>query len=170
MKQMSQKEATVSVLLSVLTDRGVDYELNGPTPISEVLTDGDKAKTRETLFAMFREGLVTYKPEFEPKVQDDSELKKYISGLVNNWIRKHKGFNSGQVYVAKNPGSRAGASDEQLRELKKLSAQYSGNPEAQAEIAKAIADRKAEIEAEKMKSIEIDASKLPEHLRSLVKK
>lgn len=166
---LSQRVATVQTILNVLSNRGVDYELNGPTPISEVLTDSDKATVREQLFTLFREGEVTYKPEFQAKVDDDSELKKYISGLVNNWIRKAKEFNSGQAYVARNPGSRKHVGDEQIKELKKLSAQYSNNPEAMSEIAAAIAKRKAELEAEKAKNVEIKVDALPEHLRHLVK-
>lgn len=164
----NQKEATVETIIAVLTERGYDYEMNGPTPISEVLTDADKASVRECLFTMFKDGSVSYKAEFQAKVDDDSELKKYISGLVNNWIRKHKGFNSGQAYVAKNPGSRQHVGDEQLRELKKLSTQYSDNPEALAEIAEAIATRTAELAAEKAKTVEINVNALPDSLKHLV--
>lgn len=165
---MNQREATVGTILAVLEARGVEYVLNGETPISSVLTDTDKATIRETLFTMFREGEVTYKDDFQWKVDDDKELKKYISGLVNNWIRKAKEFNNGQAYVAKNPGSRAHVQDEQLRELKKLSAQCANNPEAMSEIAEAIAARKAEIEAAKPQA-QINTDALPEHLRHLVK-
>jgi len=164
---MNQKEATVSTILAVLEERGVSYELNGPTPISEVLTNSDKEQVRDALFTMFRSGDVSYKAEFQAKVDDDSELKKYISGLVNNWIRKNKEFNCGQAYVAKNPGSRSYIKDEQLKELTKLAKQCANNPEALAQVTEAIEDRKAEIEAEKAKSIVINADALPEHLKHL---
>ena len=105
----------------------------------------------------------------ETKLNDDSELKKYISGLVNNWIRKAKEFNSGETYQAKNPGTRKFSGDAQLKALKALAQQQAGNEEAQREIADAIVARKAQIEAEKAKSIEVDANALPESLRHLVK-
>ena len=122
-----------------------------------------------SLFTMFRNGDVTYKAEFQTKVDDDSELKKYISGLVNNWIRKNKEFNCGNAYVAKNPGSRQYVKDEQLKELGKLMQQVtaSGDPESIQAVGKAIADRKAEIAAEKAKDISINADALPEHLKHL---
>lgn len=165
----NQKEATVQAILSTLEARDYSYELNGPTPISEVLTDTDKATVRDTLFTMFRDKEVSYKAEFQAKVDDDKELKKYISGLLNNWIRKNKEFNCGQAYVAKNPGSRAHASDEQMRELKKLFTQVtaSGDTEAIDEVKAAIELRKSEIKPKaSAKPINVDA--LPEHLRSLV--
>lgn len=170
MSKVNQKEATVSTIMGVLSERGVDYELGGDTPISEVLTDSDKATVRSALFAMFRDGSVIYKPEFEAKVNDDAELKKYISGLVNNWIRKAKDFNCGQAYKAKNPGSRAHAQDDQLKALKALSSQYAQGSDEYNEIVTAIATRKAEIEAEKAKSVTIDVDALPESLRHLANK
>lgn len=166
---LNQKEATVQAILGTLEARGVNYEMGGETTISEVLTDADKATVRATLFDQFRDGSIQYKPDFQEKVDDDAELKKYISGLVNNWIRKHKPFNNGQAYVTKNPGSRAHSSDEQMRELKKLLIQVKaeGDADTISEVEAAIEARKAEIKpAPKSKPINIDA--LPEHLRSLV--
>lgn len=167
---ISQRQATVEAILAQLSSRGVEYVLGGETPVSEVLTDSDKASVREALFAMFRDGSVSVSDSFrDTKLHDDSELKKYISGLVNNWIRKYKPFNCGQAYVAKNPGSRAHVGDEQLRELKKLSAQCTDDPEAMKAIADAIVKRKAELEAEKAKSLTIKADAIPESLRHLIK-
>ena len=166
----NQKEATVETILAVLEERGVTYEIGGDVPVSEVLTDKDKASVRECLFAMFRDGSVSYKAEFQPKVDDDTELKKYISGLTNNWIRKYKGFNSGEQYVAKNPGSRQHVGDEQLRELKKLSIQCAGDESAMAQITEAIAIRTAELASEKAKTVTINVDALPESLRHLISK
>ena len=166
--KVNQRSATVNTILSVLSERGVEYELNGPTPISEVLTDSDKAKVRELLFTAFRSGQVEYKASFQAKVNDDSELKKYISGLVNNWIRKAKEFNSGNTYQAKNPGSRAGSQDSKVKEMRKL-LQVTADPQAKAIIQQAIDERVAELKAAK-NEVEIDINQLPEHLRSLLKK
>ena len=166
MSKVNQRSATVNTILSVLSERGCEYELNGETPISDVLNDSDKAKVREILFTMFRQGEIEYKSSFQSKVDDDSELKKYISGLVNNWIRKAKEFNSGNTYQAKNPGSRAGSQDSKVKEMRKL-LQVTTDPQAKAMIQEAINQRVSEIKAEK-NQVEIDASQLPEHLRHLV--
>jgi len=166
---LNQRTATVQAILGVLAARDFEYELNGSTPISEVLTDADKKTVREQLFNMFREGEVSYKSEFQVKVDDDAELKKYISGLTNNWIRKAKEFNGGNGYVTKNPGSRAHSSDEPMRELKKLLVQVTatGDADAIAEVKSAIETRKGEIKPKSAaKPINVDA--LPENLRHLV--
>lgn len=165
MTKVNQRTATVNTLLAVLADRGVDYEVNGETPINDVLTTQDKANAREILFSMFREGKVEHKAEFQAKVDDDSELKKYVSGLVNNWVRKAKELNCGQAYKPKNPGSRAGASDPQIKELRKLLAVTEAESDKKA-IQEAIDARLAEIKPES--KVTIDASVLPEHLKGLV--
>lgn len=160
--KVNQRTATVNTILSVLKDRGVNYELNGETPISKVLSDEDKAKTREILFTMFKQGQVEYKAQFQSKVNDDSELKKYISGLVNNWIRKTKEFNGGVKYEAKNPGSRAGSQDEKVKEMRKLLS-ITTDPQAKAMIQSAIDERVSSLKAEK-NNVEIDYSVLPADL------
>jgi hypothetical protein len=125
-----------------------------------------KQQVREILFTSFRNGQVEYKSSFQSKVDDDSELKKYISGLVNNWIRKAKEFNSGQTYKAKNPGSRAGSQDPEVKEMRKLLS-VTTDPEARTLIQEAINSKIAELKAEK-NQVEIDISNLPEHLKHLV--
>lgn len=165
---LTQRKATCDALIAVLAERGVEYQLNGPTPICDVLTDKDKADVREYLFAMFRNDEVGMSDKFrEEKLNDDSELKKYISGLVNNWIRKAKEFNSGNQYVIKNPGSRAHVGDEQLKELMKLATQIGTGNEGHEDVMQAIKQRKDEIAAEKGKTVEIKIDALPEHLRHL---
>ena len=95
-------------------------------------------------------------------------MKKYVSGLVNNWVRKNKEFNCGNTYAAKNPGSRAGSTDPQMKALKTLLSQLGeDDATAIAEVKSAIEARKAEIKpATAVKPINVDA--LPEHLKGLV--
>ena len=163
MKKVNQRQATVNTLLAVLEERGVNYEINGETPISQVLDPADKAKTREILFSMFKQGQVEYKESFQPKVDDDSELKKYISGLVNNWIRKAKELNCRETYKAKNPGSRAGAGDKKVKEMKKLLS-VTTDSQARALIQTAIDERVAQLKAENSK-VEINYDSIPADLR-----
>jgi hypothetical protein len=159
---MSQRKATVSTILAVLEERGVKYELNGSTPVDQVLNDADKKTIRDSLFAMFRGGQIEMAEESKARYQDDKELKAYVSGLVNNWIRKAKEFNNGTAYIPKNPGSRAGAGDEQIKEMKKLLS-LTTDPATKATIEAAIADRQVEI---KPLETGIDFDKLPQSLRS----
>jgi hypothetical protein len=160
---LNQRSATVNVLLSVFNESGNEYVLNGEVNLKDVITPDQKQKTKQILFTMFREGKITYKPEFEAKVQDDSELNKYIGGLINNWLRKAKELNNGEKYEAQNPGSRAGSGDPQVRELKKLLAKVKGTTH-EAKVQAAIAERLEEIKPK----VEINTDLIPESLQGLV--
>lgn len=159
---MNQRQATVNAILSTLKESGISYELNSSTPVSEVLTDAHKAKVRDILFMGFKNKQIAYSQEFESKVQDDAELKKYVSGLLNNWIRKAPEFNSNQKYQAKNPGSRQGSQDEQIKEMKKL-LPITQDAKAKEAIQTAINNRLAEIKPEKSVTVNLDV--IPEELR-----
>lgn len=164
---MNQKQATINAIISVLKERGVDYELNGETLMSEVITKEDRDKVKEILFAGFRSGDIEYRESFKEKVQDDDKLNSYIPGLINNWVRKAKEFNNGNTYKAKNPGSRAGSQDPEVKALKALLSTQEEGSENHTKVKAALDTKLAEIKAEKNK-VEIDASLLPESLRHLV--
>ena len=163
---MNQRNATVGTILAVLKERGVDYKLNGETPISEVFTDSDKTKVRDLLVTGFRKGEIEMADDSKAKYKEDKALKQYVIGLINNWVRKAPEFNGGQTYAPKNPGSRAGSGDEQIVEMKKLLSQTS-DPTAKATVQAAIDARKAELAQQNAPVI--DVSKLPENLRHLAK-
>lgn len=163
---MNQKTAVCNALIAVLAERGVTYELGGSTPISEVLTDKDTATVRANIQAGFRAGEIEMTAESKAKYADDGEMKKYVSGLVNNWIRKNKEFNGGEVYQPKNPGSRAGSQDEQVKQMKLLLS-ATQDVETKALIQSEIDKRIAEIKP--TKKVEFDISKLPDSLKHLAK-
>ena len=156
----SQRQATVETILNVLADREVVYELNSPTCINDVLTPQDKVAIREELYTQFKSGQVQYKADFQSKVDDEKELRSYISGLVNNWVRKAPEFNNGDTYKAKNPGSRI--SDEQLREMRKLLT-VTTDEGARDAINEAIIARLEELKP--ANTVQVDISKIPEALR-----
>lgn len=167
MSKVNQKMAVINTVLAVLQARGASYELGSSTPVSSILTETDKQNIRNTLFSMFRKGEVEVSQEASEKFSEDSALRTYISGLVNNWLRKSKELNGSVKYEAKNPGSRQGAGDQQIKEMKKLLS-VSTDPEVKATIQAEIDSRLGEIKAAS-KKVEIDASKLPESLRHLAK-
>lgn len=160
---VNQRQATVSIILSTLSERGVKYELNGDTPVSEVFTVSDKERAVTMLVAGFRSGQIQMSSEASDKYAYDSELRKYCVGLLNNWLRKAPEFNGGNAYQAKNPGSRTGSGDEKLKALRALMSTVN-DPTIKATIQVEIDKR---IEALKPK-IEIDASLIPESLRHLL--
>lgn len=163
----SQKVFVVSAILATLAARDVEYQLNGETPIKDVLTAADKAKVRELVFNGFKEGQIQMSEQAKGKyLSDDVKLKVYVNGLVNNWIKKNPEFNGGQTYKPANPGSRAGSQDEQIKALRQLKKQ-TNDAKALAQIDEAITARLAEIKPQAV--VEINAEALPEHLRHLVK-
>lgn len=165
MSKTSQKQAVRNAIFSVLKEAGITFELNGEVAIGEVFNSDHKAKAREILFAGFKNSEIEYKESFQAKVDDDTELKKYVSGLLNNWMRKDKELNCGQVYKAKNPGSRAGSQDPQIKAMRQL-LKVTTDEEAKTAIQAEITARLAQIKP--AKTVEIDASVLPESLRHLV--
>ena len=156
---MNQRDVTCNTILAVLADRGVSYEENGPAPICEVLTADDKKKVREIVTATLLAGGMDFKDR--SKLSDDKYVKDYVSGLVNNWIRKAPEFNGGEGYQPKNPGSRTGSSDEAICEMKKLLSATT-DAAARAAIQEAISERLAAIAPK----TEINMSVIPESLRA----
>lgn len=160
----SQREATVNAILSVLEERGVSYELGGSTNVSDVLTSDDKKKVQTILSSGFTKGEIQMSAEATSKyVGNTSEMNKYVSGLINNWIRKFPDFNAGSKYEAKNPGSRAGTGDEQVKEMRKL-LKVTTDAEAKVAIQSAIDSRLAEIKPETKVTVNMDV--IPAELRA----
>jgi hypothetical protein len=155
-----QKEAVYNAVINVLSENGIEFEEG---MIANEVIDTDMKKTIHTiLFEGFRANEIELNREY-----DDAGLKSYVSGLTNNWLRKDKRFNNGTAYKAKNPGSRAGYSDPQIKELRKLLKVEGLNEEQTGNIQEAITKRLAEIKPASVVTIDVD--QLPEHLRDLVK-
>jgi hypothetical protein len=110
----------------------------------------------------------------ETAFSDEAKLKyntpelirsKYVPGMVSNWLRKDTRLNGGEVYVTKDPGSRAGQGDEVLKNLKALRATLTESAHIAA-VDSEIESRKLVLAAAKVKSVEVDLAKIPESLRA----
>jgi len=140
------------------------------TAVSEVMGEQDgkfepsKAQLEsihELVFSFFKTGATSHS-----KNPSDDQLKKYIPGLVNNWLRKDLRLNGGSKYQAKRPGSRSGTGDESvkaMRTLLSMTTDSSAKLAIQTEIDKRVAELKS------ANAPTIDVSKLPESLRHLIK-
>lgn len=162
---MSQKDAVTNVVKSTFPS----YKLGGEVILKSLLTADIKKVMKATLFESFRAGEVTFSAG-EEKLADDVYLNKYVSGLLDNWVRKNPDFNAnfgGGKYETKNPGSRAGSQDESIREMRKLLKSSKLSSEDRTEIEQAINDRLVEIKPESVVTINVEA--IPEHLRKFVK-
>jgi hypothetical protein len=123
------------------------------------LTDPQKDQVYAILTRMFQANEIEYKGG----CPDSTKLKKYIPGLVNNWLRKDPALNGNTKYVAKKPGSRAGSGDEQLKAMRGLLAMTT-DPEARKQIEAEITARVAELKPKVIVNIEA----LPPALRKFV--
>ena len=103
---------------------------------------------------------------FEVKSAQEN-MRTYIIGLLNNHLRKDTRLNGGDKYVAKNPGSRAGQGDSEIKASRQLLKTLpEGSPEA--EKVKAFINTKIAANKAAKQVVEIDTEALPEELRSLV--
>ena len=132
----------------------------GTVPPTTEWNSNQKEKVHGIILQMFLEGTVDKKSGGN----DSVSLMKYIPGLTNNWVRKDKRMNGGVQYAPKNPGSRTGSGDEQLKNLKVLLSLVV-DPEAKLAVQQEIDKRVAELKP----TVTVDLSKIPEHLRHLVK-
>lgn len=157
---MKQNDAVFSAVCEVLGQssfsQAVSLSKEQRGQIIEIVTDG------------ILNGRVDFSSEAQAKYNSPDKVRGYTSGMVNNHLRKDKRLNGGAKYEAKNPGSRAGQGDAQLKAMKALRSQLTDS-DSVAEIETAIENRIAELKAAKVKTIAFDASALPEHLRHLVK-
>ena len=146
---MNQKDATYNAVVNV-----TGYAGEGAC----VPTKEQRSQINAVLFEGIRAGTVQMDTE-----KSDSDLQGYISGLISNWLRKDERLNGGVKYAAKNPGSRAGSTDPQLKALRTLIAQPELSDSDRAEIQVHIDTRTAEMTQAKLAKA-IDFSALPSDL------
>jgi hypothetical protein len=158
MNKQTQKEAVFTAVKNVLSKEGITVGEN--TNVNPVMTRELRAQVNNVLFEGFKAGTIELDREFS-----DADLKSYISGLQSNWLRKDKRLNGGVSYIAKNPGSRAGSGDAQLKAMRTLLTTVE-SAEDKAEIQSHIDARLKEIQVTKVKSVSIDYSQLPADLAS----
>lgn len=134
--KMSQKEAVFSAVTNVCGTQDAAY----------MPSKDERASVNQILFEGFRSGSIEYKGDVA--ALSDSDLKGYVSGLQSNWLRKDKRLNGNVQYVAKNPGSRAGSTDPQIKAMRVLLSTQE-DPAKRAEIESFISARLATIKPTK---------------------
>lgn len=143
---MNQREAVYVTTMNVLADNNVNFDDEQAGGVEKVLTKDMRATVILTICQGFLAGEVEMSEDGKAKYfADEKKLKSYVNGLVSNWYRKDKRLNGGVKHEIKNPGSRAGAGDDQIKALKALRETKVGDAEALAAIDAAIEARKSEI-------------------------
>lgn len=156
---MKQVEAVVKAVQEVCPD----FEINNDIGLEKI--------TREERYAIniivteaIMQGTVDYSKEL-----NDKSVRKYVGGMVTNWLRKSPLLNGGSTYQVKNAGSRSNQTDPKLKALRQVRKATTDDATLQ-EIDKHINARLAEIKTEKASKIEINYDLLPEELVAKIKK
>lgn len=84
-KVLSQKEAVKTFLLEAVSGMEKTSEMS----IKDLVTKDIRKQVKARLFAGFKDGSIKLS-----KPKTDTELNKYCSGLISNWLSKDKTFNS----------------------------------------------------------------------------
>lgn len=161
---VNQKEGVYAITMGVLAEAGI--ELEGQAILSIENVASIKKRVTEVAAMQLMAGEIDLSAEARVKYSTIEKMKSYASGLVNNWFRKDTRLNGGDKYVAKNPGSRQGIGDSQLKNLKALRELKKGDATAIAAIDEAIELRKLEIEDSKAKKVVVDYDKIPDDLKA----
>lgn len=154
---MNQKDAVFVAVVAVL-----EREPNRGERVLQTMSKDQIKLVNETVIGMFLRGEVSLRDETK---RDETYIRGYVPGMVNNWMRKDTRINGGDKYETQKPGSRAGAGNPTLTNLKNLLA-ATKDPDAKALVQAEITKVEAEIAKAKVKLI--DASKIPAHLLHLI--
>lgn len=161
---MTQSESVVFFTKQVL---GEAFRSN--QPILDYISKDQTSQIVDAVTASILEGGTDFSAAARSKYDEPKKIRSYVVGMVNNWFRKGKELNGGGVYVPKNPGSRAGSGDAELKELKLLKkalTERNAQPEALAKVDAAITARLEVLGA--TKKVEINLDLIPEELRNLI--
>lgn len=162
---MSQSESVVFYTKQVLGE-----SFRPGAPILEYISKDETASVVDLVTQSIQEFETDLSAQAREKFADPKKLRSYVVGMVNNWFRKGKELNGGTKYEIKNPGSRQGSTDPQLKELKllmKALTERNAAPDALAKVQEAIDQRISEIQPA-AKKVEVNLDLIPDHLRDLV--
>lgn len=162
---MKQSQAVYQATQSVCEEHGIEFAEG--MDFKEVFNTDQRAQVIELVTDMLINGQADFSDKAKAKYDTRDKVRGYVSGMVSNWYRKDQRLNGGVQYKPKNPGSRTGSQDEEVKNLKLLI--KSGQlDEDGVKIAQARLDERiAEIKASKAQvDINFDALD-PELLASL---
>jgi len=155
MGQTKQKEAVFSAVTSVLSEAGI--VVNEGDDFATYLSRELRAQVTNILVEGFNNGTIALEKTFE----SEADLRTYCSGLTSNWLRKDIRMNGGVKYVAKNPGSRVGSADPQLKAMRVLLATRTDlSDEDRAEIQNHIEKRVSEVRASRKPTKELTSEQI----------
>ncbi len=162
---MKQSEAVYNATHKVFAENGIQFE-DGDN-VKDVITTELRKQVIGIVTAGIESGDVDFSDSAKAKYDSTEKISGYVAGMVSNWFRKDPKLNGGETYQPKNPGSRAGSQDDQVKALRALLKSGTLDEDGTAMAETALEQRLSEIKAAKTK-VEIDVDALPESLRHLV--
>ena len=161
MGKLTQKQGVYQATRSVLQENGVVFE--DRQDVKPLVTTEMRKNIISIVVAGLKEGNIMIRDDF-----DEVKLESYTKGMVSNWFRKDERLNGGVKHEIANPGSRAGATNPKIREIKKLLATLTSDDKNKAKVEAVLAEEIAKHKAATQKKIEIDIDQLPDDLKDLV--
>lgn len=159
MTKFNQKEGVFQAVCAVTEqdsfDSAVELTKEQRSSVIEIVTQGLMA------------GEIDFSDAARAKYDTEAKVKTYTNGLVSNWLRKDKRLNGGVKHQIKNPGSRAGAGDPILKNLKLFRSTLT-EPDHIAAVDAEIEARQAALKTERAKKVDIDMSLIPDDLKDLI--
>lgn len=154
---MKQKEAVLAAVMSVFAENQVEF-IQKHSAAKSMLSDGMYSSVVDIVTEGIKSGHVSFSDAAHEKYHSDDLKRDYVKSMVNNWLKKDERLNGGVEYKPKNPGSRTGVTDPEIKNLKLLL--KSGKlktKEAEDKVKERIEAKKAELRASK-ENVEVDLS------------
>ena len=159
MPTMNQKEAVVKFIKEIL---GSNFDATRSA--SEQLTKEQRTQVNTKVY----NGIVNGEIAYNKDITDTTTVKRYVSGMVSNHIRKAKELNGGTPYAPATKGR--GTRDSELSALNTLLSKYDEGTTEYNDVMTHINQRKVEISSErsaKRTAKTLDVSFLPQDLQDL---
>lgn len=156
----NQSQITISLVLDYCKSKGIEAT-EFKTVFKSVLSKDDEHNIENTMFAMFKEGLIPLS-----KGKDDRELKLYCKNLLSDRLKKSKTLNGNITYepMTKKEKKRE-VNDEQLQALTALMS-IETNEDNILVLEEAIQKRQHELKVQQQQALleQIDLSLLDKEL------
>ena len=149
---IEQKKAVYNAVVSLYRDNNRHFEDGNTVKLS---TD-----ERKTIIHIVSQGLqsgsILISETAKKRYDTPKKMHNYATGLVSDRLRKDKRLNGDTKYEIQKQGSRAGAGDAVIKELREYKRRHCTTLEQRSEVDVAIENRLNEIRTEKLENTNIN--------------
>jgi hypothetical protein len=153
---VSQRDIVFTATTTVFAKHKVSFT-ESQTVAKDVCTSDLRKEITQSVMAAFKAKQVDFKDTEanQKKMALDSELSKYVSGLITNWFNKDSRLNGGQgASKTVSKGGNRGSSDPEIKRLRNLHKTLvaAGKTSEASVVESEIAQRLQAVKASKTKS------------------